>query len=77
MFQPLVRYLQRLAVVASSVACLADDVDWGKKVHLDLDQAIALTFLAATALHIETKAPDAVAAYLRRRELGKQIAEYD
>src|SRR6185369_11108910 len=33
-----------------------------------------LTFLAATALHIETKAPDAVAAYLRRRELGKQIA---
>ncbi len=49
--------LQRLAVVALALALVALDIDVGQKVHLDLDDAVALAGLAAPALHVEGEAP--------------------
>ena len=44
---------QRLAVVALALAGVAGDVDVGQKVHLDLDETIALARLAAAAFDVE------------------------
>ena len=45
--------LQHLFLEARAVAGLARQVDIGHELHLDLLHALALTFLAATARHIE------------------------
>src|SRR5690606_19048666 len=44
---------QRLAIVALALADVAGDVDVGQEVHLDLDDAVALAGLAASALDVE------------------------
>jgi hypothetical protein len=38
------------------------DIDVGQKVHLDLDDAVALTGLAAPALDVEREAAGQIAA---------------
>src|SRR5687768_12225713 len=68
-------YLERLAVVALSLAHLARHVDVGEEVHLDLDEAVALARLTAPAFDVEGEAPGAVAADLRLGELGEQLAD--
>src|SRR5690606_31001244 len=55
---------QRLAVVALALAGVAGDIDVGQEVHLDLDDAVALTGLAAAALDVEREAAGLVAARL-------------
>src|SRR2546428_12058032 len=54
--------LERLAVVALALADVAGDVDVGQEVHLDLDDAVALAGLAASALDVEGEAAGLVAA---------------
>ena len=49
----LVLNLQRLAVIALTVANVARHVDVGQEVHLDLDQPITLAGFAAPALDVE------------------------
>ena len=46
-------HFQRLAVIALPLTDVALDVDVGEKVHLDLDQTVALAGLAAPALDVE------------------------
>ena len=66
---------QRLAVVALALAGVAGDVDVGQKVHLDLDDAVALAGLAAAALDVEGEAPGLVAARLGFRQAGEPFAD--
>ena len=58
------QHVQRLAVVALALADVAGDVDVGQKVHLDLDDAVALAGLAAAAFDVEREAAGLVAAGL-------------
>ena len=67
-------HLERLAIVALALAHLARHVDVGQEVHLDLHEPVALTRLAAAALHVEREAPRPVAADLRFGQLGEQLA---
>src|SRR5690606_1473038 len=66
--------LQGLAVVAGAVADLAGHVDVRQEVHLDLDGAVAGARLAAPALDVEAEAARLVAADLRLRRGGEQLA---
>src|SRR5690606_22347625 len=66
---------QRLAVVAFALADVAGDVDVGQEVHLDLDDAIALTGLAAAALDVEAEAAGTVAARLGLRQARIPVAD--
>ena len=59
-----VTHLQRLAVVAFALADVAGDIDVGQKVHLDLDDAVALAGFAAAALDVEREPPRQIAARL-------------
>ena len=68
-------HVERLAVVALAAALLAGDVDVGEEVHLDLHESVALAGLAAAALHVEGEAARAVAAELRLRHLGEELAD--
>ena len=45
--------LECLTVIALALADLAGDIDIGQKVHLYLDDAVALTRLASAALDVE------------------------
>src|SRR5690606_14589935 len=56
--------LQRLAIVALALADVAGDINVGQEVHLDLEDTIALAFLAASALDVEAEAAGAIAAGL-------------
>ena len=67
--------LERLAVVAPSLALLAGHVDVGQEVHLDRDHAVALARLAAPALHVEREAARLEAARLRLGHHREQIAD--
>ena len=71
----LVLDLQGFAVVASAMADLAGYVHVGQEVHLDLQRAVALTGLAASALHIEGEASRTVATHLRLLCFGKKLAD--
>ena len=66
------QHLQRLAVVALALADIAGDVDVGQKVHLDLDDAVALAGLAAAALDVEREAAGLVAARLALGQAANQ-----
>ena len=68
-------HLKRLTVIALSLADLAGNIDIGEKMHLDLDDAVALTGLAAAALDIEGEAPGTEAAPLGFLRLGEQVAD--
>ena len=72
---PLEQHVQRFAVVALALADVAGDVDVGQKVHLDLDDAVALAGLAAAALDVEREAAGLVAARLGFRQAGEPFAD--
>ena len=67
--------LQRLAVVALAGAHLAGHVDVRQELHLDLEDAVALAVLAATALHVEAEAARAVAPHARLRDAREQLPD--
>ena len=69
------QHFQRLAVVALALADVAGDVDVGQKVHLDLDDAVALAGLAAAALDVEREAAGLVAARLALGQAGEPFAD--
>src|SRR6185369_6652458 len=68
-------HLERFAVVALALALVALDIDVGQKVHLDLDDAVALAGLAAPALDVEREAARQVAARLRLGEPRIPVAD--
>src|SRR5690606_21553691 len=67
-------HLERLAVVARTVAHLARDVDVGQEVHLDLQRAVARARLAAAALDVEREAARRVPANLGLGRLREELA---
>ena len=73
--QPLVAHLERLAVVAASVADVAGDVDLRQELHLDAQRPLSLAGFAAPALDVEGEAPRLVAAHLRLRQRGEEFAD--
>ncbi len=70
----LVLDLQGFAVIALALAHVAGNVDVRQKVHFDLDQAVALAGLAASALDVEGEPPCLVAARAGFLGAGKQVA---
>ena len=71
----LVGDLERLAVVAGAATDLARDVDIGEEVHLDLDDAVAPTSLAAAAADVEGEAAGLVASHAGLGGLGEELAD--
>src|SRR3546814_5865552 len=71
----LVLDLQRLAVVAATLAGIADHVDVGQKMHLDLDPAVAFAALASAALDVEAEAAGLIATLARFRHAGAQFSD--
>uniref|UniRef100_A0A0N4Z8C9 LigA n=1 Tax=Parastrongyloides trichosuri TaxID=131310 RepID=A0A0N4Z8C9_PARTI len=69
------RPVLRLAVVTLALADVAGDVDVGQEVHLDLDDAVALTGLAAAALDVEAEAAGTIAARLGLGEARIPVAD--
>src|SRR5688572_21779069 len=67
--------LERLAVVALSLADVAGHVHVRQEVHLDLYEAVTLARLAASAFHVEAEATRVVTAGARFRHLGEQLAQ--
>src|SRR6476659_2550727 len=67
--------LESFPIVSLSLAHVARHVHVGKKVHLDLDQAIAFARFAATAFHVERESARSVTADLRFGHLGEQLAD--
>src|SRR5260370_723170 len=67
--------IPRLAAVALALADVAGDVDVGQEVHLDLDDAVALAGLAASALDVEGEAAGLVAARLGLRQAREPFAD--
>ena len=75
----LILYFQRFAVVARALAHLAGHIYIRQKVHLDLQNAVALAGFAAAALDVEAEPSRAVAAHLgvlRLGEYGADIVEH-
>ncbi|OPZ82264.1 MAG: hypothetical protein BWY77_00252 [bacterium ADurb.Bin431] len=72
---PLVFDLEGLAVVALALADLAGDVYIRQKMHLDLQDTVALAGLTAAALDVKTEASGLVAADLGLRQLGEEIPD--
>src|SRR5438552_5437467 len=68
-------HLERLPVVTPPVAGLARDVHVRQEVHLDLDLAVALARLAATAADVEREPSGPVAAHLRLRRQRVELAD--
>ena len=71
----LVAHLERFLVVAAALAHVTGNVHIRQEVHLDLEQAVTRTRLAAAALDIERETARAVAARLGIRRLGEQVAD--
>ena len=68
-------HVQRLTVVTLALADIALDIDVRQKVHLDLDDAIALAGLAAPALDVEREAARRIAARLGLRQFRKPVPD--
>ena len=68
-------HLERLTVIALTLADLAGDVDIRQEVHLDLQQAVAGAGLAAAAANVERETPGAVAAQLCILRGGEKAAD--
>ena len=71
----LIMHLQRIAVVACTVANLAGNVNVRQKVHFYLIHAVALAGLAASSLHVKAEASGLIAAQLRLVGLAEQLAD--
>ncbi len=54
---------------------ITSHIDIRQEVHLDLDDAVALTGLAASALHIEREAARLITARLGFRQTRKPVAD--
>src|SRR6267143_501196 len=67
--------LERLFVVALALADFAGHVDVRQEMHLDLDDAVPLTVLAAATLDVEAEPARLVAAHLRLGHFGEQLAD--
>src|SRR5678815_4799794 len=67
--------VERLAVVAASLALLARHVDVREEMHLDRDDAVPLACLAAAALDVEGEAAGTEAAGLGFRQHREQLAD--
>ena len=72
---PLVVDLQGLPVVPGTLADLAGDVDVRQEVHLDLQRAVTVAGLAASALDVETEPAGLVATDLGLGGLGEEVAD--
>src|SRR5208283_3373367 len=70
----LVLYRQRLVIVAFAAADLAQDIDIGKKIHLDTALAFPLASFAASAGNVKREAPRPIATLPRFRQHGVEIA---
>src|SRR5438477_8431161 len=70
-----ITHLERLTVVAPALADLARDIDVREEVHLDLHEAVTLARLAPAPLDVERKAARSIAADLRLRQVGEQLAD--
>src|SRR5688500_17644927 len=70
-----VRDLERLALVARAAADVARQEDVGEELHLDADDAFALTLLAPAAFHVEGEVAGPVPALLRERLLREDVAD--
>ena len=68
-------HLERLTVVARTVAYLTGHVHVGQEVHLDLERAVTRAGLAATALDVEGETARLVTAHLRLLRLGEELAD--
>ena len=66
---------QSFAVVALALAGLAGDINIRQEVHLDLDDTVALTGLAAPAFDVEREPPGLIAARLGLGQARKPIAD--
>src|SRR5690606_23328092 len=66
---------ERFAIVALAVANVAGDVDVRKEVHLDLDDAVALAGLTASALDVEREPTRLVTARFGLWQTGKPVAD--
>src|SRR5215210_6422050 len=66
---------QCLTVVPLALADIAGDIDVRQKVHLDLDETVALARLTAPALHVERETARPVTANFRFGQLGEQLAD--
>ena len=73
MFLPLNK-ISRVSRLYRSPAYLAWNIDIREEVHLDLDRAVALAGLAASALHVEAEPARLVAANVGLVGLGEQLA---
>src|SRR3984893_10931916 len=69
------QHFEGLAVVAAALADVALDIDVRQKMHLDLDDAVALAGLAAPALDVEREAAGQIAARLGLGEPGEPVAD--
>src|SRR5258708_18598191 len=67
-------HFERFAVVAFALAHLARHEHVRQEVHLDFHESVTLASLAAAAFHVERKSAGSVAADLRLRKLGEQLA---
>jgi hypothetical protein len=67
--------LERFAVVALALADLARHVDVRQELHLDLQDAVTLAVLAATALDVEAEPARAVAPDACLGHAGEQLAD--
>ena len=66
---------QSLGVIALAAARLALDPDIRKEVHFDSPLTVALTRLAAATRHVKAESPGRIAAELRLRQLGEELAD--
>ena len=67
--------VQRFMVVALPMALLARHIDVWKELHFNLLDAVAVAFFATSAFHVEGEAARAVAADLRVRRHGENLAD--
>src|SRR5690606_40967674 len=67
---------KRFAVVALAMTNVAGHVNIRKKMHLDLDDTVTLTSLAASAFHIERKTSGRVSPLTRLRHTGEQFPDW-
>src|SRR5229473_5516261 len=67
--------LQHPGLVTRSFALLADQLDVGKKLHLDRNRTVSLASLAAAAWNVEGEVPRAETAFLGLRQRSKEIAD--
>src|SRR5439155_9067445 len=69
----LVLDFQRFAVVTLAVTNITRHVDVGKKMHLDLDEPVALAGLAAPTFHVEGKTTRSITSFARVLGLRKNL----